>query len=500
MKIFNFWKKAKKRTKIENEVNYFDHKFEEYNWINKISSKDCSLAVTCHKTILCVSSDGKIFHSEPTENIDPLLIYQVKGGVWFLRENSSNKLEALVACHQEENFEFSYRKQPITINIGGSIEDGISFNYCDFNLSSGHDGKVGFNTKNLFSWENFALISKETFFWIKNAKKEVWIDCQTGKEVFFKGFEKKDRETFADFNFDIYNISGRPGPLLLAAKGENDVLIFDSFKRKRIISKLNPLVYFCVFGKDEYYKCAALAVASLKKFGLYSGKILLISDRSPEETLEFISPEFRDNVEVKFCSGESPIFERYKIYDHEIENYSPVIYLDTDIITGGNINNIIKDVLCSRQFCLYREANEPLKKINETEWVIGNNWHGAWMFGRNGEIGELDFWKATSGIMMFTDHQETRKIFEMICFVGRITRREEIDWFGDQPVMNYVLTQNENINISVLEGKSLNSGAVEQFLSNPDRILMHISLGVGYGSEKLPIMTSLFEELDKKHN
>jgi len=139
------------------------------------------------------------------------------------------------------------------------------------------------------------------------------------------------------------------------------------------------------------------------------------------------------------------------------------------------------------------------KKIDESEWDIGTNWFGGWMFARNSEIGTLPFWKATSGIMIFSDHGETKKIFDMICSVGRLTRQHEIDRFGDQPVMNYVTTQNENVNISVLDNKSLNSGNVEHFLSNPERILMHVSLGVGYGNKKLPIMESLFEKIDQNH-
>jgi len=499
MKFFNFIKLNKKTDNKEiNSIPQIKKTTEPY-WLQEVVESDCSIAVSSHKTILCVSQDGNIYHDYPKKNINPILIYQVKGGVWFLRKKSSIEFEALVNDGIKESFRFSSTEEPIIINLGGSTQDGISFNLSDFNLAADPKGNASFATKNFLSWENFALLAWDTFIWLQEAQKETWIESTTGKEVFFKNFDKINSETYIDCNFDIYNLSGRPGPLLLKDSNKNRVLIFDSFKRKKSFNKLNPLVYFCVFGSDKYYKCAALSIISLRKFGSYSGKILLISDRPQEETLKFLPVEFQSNIEIQRTSGNSPIFERYNIYDHNIEQYSPIIYLDTDIIVGGNINEIIKDALCSEQFCLYREVNYTVKTINESEWDIGSNWFGGWMFARNSEMGSLPFWRATSGIMIFSDHHETKQIFDMICSVGRLTRRCEIDQFGDQPVMNYVVTQNENINISVLDGKSLNSGDVGHFLSNPERILMHISLGVGYGDKKLPIMEDLFEKIDQKY-
>lgn len=499
MKFFNFTKKNKKHKKKEDNFNSLESKKINFSWLHDITESDCSIVVSSHKTILCVSQDGNIYHDDPNKNINPLLIYQVTDGVWFLRKNNLSELDALITDGIKENFKFSSKEKPILVNIGGSLEDGISFNLSGFNLTAELEGKIKFNTTNLLSWENFALLSWDTFSWLQEAKNETWIEQSTGKEVFFKNFNKINSETFVDCNFETYNISGRPGPLLLRDLRKNKTYILDSFKRKRSLLKLNPLVYFCVFGSDEYYKCAALSIISLRKFGLYSGKIFLISDRSQEDTLKFLPLDFQFNIEVKECSNKSPIFERYKIYIYDVEKYNPIFYLDTDIIVGGDINKIIKDALCSEDFCLYREANCSVKKIDESEWDIGTNWFGGWMFARNSEIGTLPFWKATSGIMIFSDHGETKKIFDMICSVGRLTRQHEIDRFGDQPVMNYVTTQNENVNISVLDNKSLNSGNVEHFLSNPERILMHVSLGVGYGNKKLPIMESLFEKIDQNH-
>ncbi|KXV22408.1 hypothetical protein AD935_04085 [Gluconobacter japonicus] len=500
VKFFSFIKLKKKNENQETNSTLQAIKSTQPYWLQEVSESDCSIAVSSHKTILCVSQDGNIYHEDPKKNVTPLLIYQVKGGVWFLRRKSPTEFEALVNDGAKEDFRFSSTEEPIIVKIGGSSQDGVSFNLSGFNLTADLKGNARFTTKNLLSWENFALLALETFIWLQEAQKETWIESTTGKEVFFKNFDKINSETFIDCNFDVYNLSGRPGPILLKDSNKNRILMFDSFKRKRSFNKLNPLVYFCVFGSDKYYKCAALAIISLRKFGSYSGKIFLISDRPQEETLKFLPVEFRSNIEIKNTSGNSPIFERYNIYDHDIEQYSPVIYLDTDIIVGGNINEIIKDVLCSEQFCLYREVNYAVQKINESKWDAGSNWFGGWMFARNSEMGNLPFWRATSGIMMFSDHYETKKIFNMICSVGRLTRRREIDNFGDQPVMNYVVTQNENINISVLDKKSLNSGDVGHFLSNPERILMHISLGVGYGDKKLPIMEALFEKIDQKYN
>ena len=143
----------------------------------------------------------------------------------------------------------------------------------------------------------------------------------------------------------------------------------------------------------------------------------------------------------------------------------------------------------------YRESEADIKKINETQWSILCNWWGGWMFGQEGEIGELPFWQVTSGIMLFSSHDAARRLFEMVMKIRGLTRCYELDLFGDQPVLNYVATQMEIVDVDLLYRRSINGSDIQTLLLSKDRMLKHISLGVGESKRKLDIMLELFNNI-----
>ncbi|NHN88041.1 hypothetical protein [Acetobacter conturbans] len=419
----------------------------------------------------------------------------VKGGVWLVRELEDGRYESLVSDAGSEKIRFSSTEQPSILSIGGSIHDGVSFSFGGKYLICFPDGTASFSSENLGAWENLALISYETFQWFLSADKQGWFDCITEEKISFQSFRKQDALTYMDCGAFSYRLSGRPGPVIVSGEQSTQAFIFDSFQRRRNIVRYNPLVYFCVFGDDEYYQCCALALTSLRRFGLYEGDVFIVADRDSNETLSFFPEDVHRNTHIVQASDADHLFERYKIFEHRIDGYSPVLYLDTDIIISSDINGIIKKAAFQDGFHLYREAAGEADLIKVTQWDVIANWWGAWMIGREGEIGDLSFWRATSGIMLFSDLPATHRMFETVCRVGKLTRRHEIDWFGDQPVLNYVATQTEMVDIELLKDKSLNSAYVDHFMSNRARFLMHISMGVGEGKKKFPIMKELFDTL-----
>jgi len=115
------------------------------------------------------------------------------------------------------------------------------------------------------------------------------------------------------------------------------------------------------------------------------------------------------------------------------------------------------------------------------------------MLGFGSELGAQPFLRATSGIMMFNDHDATQRIFTNILKVAVLTRHYETDRFGDQPIMNYAAIQSESVDIEMLRGKSLNGSLPVLMMEDTQAILKHVSLGVGMGHEKLDIMNELFD-------
>ncbi|MFT9365896.1 MAG: hypothetical protein ABF572_10155, partial [Gluconobacter sp.] len=113
--FFNFTKKNKKHQTKEDNFNSLESKKINFSWLHDITESDCSIVVSSHKTILCVSQDGNIYHDDPNKNINPLLIYQVTDGVWFLRKNNLSELDALITDVIKEYFKFSSKETPILV-------------------------------------------------------------------------------------------------------------------------------------------------------------------------------------------------------------------------------------------------------------------------------------------------------------------------------------------------------------------------------------------------
>ncbi|GAN53310.1 glycosyltransferase family protein [Tanticharoenia sakaeratensis] len=452
-----------------------------------------SCVVTHHETLLCVSEAGTLLHAAPESEFSPLLVFQVEGGAWFLRRNRFGRLEAMISDGVAESPVFSEAGTPLVIGLGGSPHDAISFHSSSLNLSAMPDGTAAFTQSHVLPWESYALIAFETFDWLRRASDESWHETSSRQRVLFDGFRKREAHTFVACGPVEYRLSGRPGPILGQGARDNEVEIFGSFERRRSFIRIEPVVYFCVFGSDQYYKCMALAVTSLRLFGQYNGDIIIIADRDERTTLSYILNPYTRNVRVESPTSHSPLYERYHIFSRNIRKYCPVIYLDIDIIVSGDISSLVIDAACDPGLHLYREDRADICSFNDTESETALNWHGGWMLGFGSELGAQPFLRATSGIMMFNDHDATQRIFTNILKVAALTRRYETDRFGDQPIMNYAAIQSESVDIEMLRGKSLNGSHPVLMMEDTHAILKHVSLGVGMGHEKLDIMNELFD-------
>jgi hypothetical protein len=127
------------------------------------------------------------------------------------------------------------------------------------------------------------------------------------------------------------------------------------------------------------------------------------------------------------------------------------------------------------------------------------NWHGAWLFAKDSEIGEKPAWRATSGIFSFNDIPRTKDLFDLVLKTRQLTRQGEVKHFGDQPLLNYAATLMNLVDINLFDGKSINGSSMEALMEEDSRILKHVSLGVGEGDRKELIMEQVVEALTQRH-
>ena len=107
------------------------------------------------------------------------------------------------------------------------------------------------------------------------------------------------------------------------------------------------LVYMCVFYNDKYFKLLNLLLISMKYFcDTRSFDILLITNPGFEEHVNELAIKIQLNIKV-YTRNFTTIFEaacaRLHIFDYEgLQQYSKILYLDTDIILKSNIHPVFE--------------------------------------------------------------------------------------------------------------------------------------------------------------
>ena len=86
------------------------------------------------------------------------------------------------------------------------------------------------------------------------------------------------------------------------------------------------------------FQCLGWLLQSLAEFGNYSGEVAIFSDRPAEQTSGYVPRPLKDKVKVKAPAG--GFAARYAISEQDMSVYSPVLYLDTDVIVNTDINPV----------------------------------------------------------------------------------------------------------------------------------------------------------------
>lgn len=438
---------------------------------------------------------GKLRSGSPEKICANFGFYYTDGGVKFLYFDHKNKISKhLISDGIKEEICFSEYHDGILVNTISTTCDGIGFQSSGLNMICLPDGDISFKSKNILNWETYGVISDSALTYFTNKNSDRWIETKSLKFIKFSGFERKDGKTTIDCHAFKIRLSGRPGPVLIK-NSETTYFLYESFSESRTLRKYNPLIYLSVSGKDSYFECLRIAVNSIFKFGKYTGKVAIISDREEKEINYLFDNDAKNNIIYFKNSGNDPLFERYKIFEHDISDFSPILYLDADIVVSDDINKFLKNTPDNKSVNLYRERNKEIINIDQQPHHPPENWWGMWMFGQDGEIGKTPFYCATSGIILFNNEKRVSDLFSLIENTSKITRKNMIKHFGDQPFLNYCASQSGMLDIRYLTGKSINGSSMNILMNDPKRFLKHVSLGVGKSESKQVIMREIYNKL-----
>lgn len=245
-------------------------------------------------------------------------------------------------------------------------------------------------------------------------------------------------------------------------------------------------IFICVFNNKEYIKLLRLLLESIfihneminNEILIYTNTNFMNKIKQCHLMFPFIQFEINDNynnVDLA-CKSRLDLF-----YLKNISKYEKILYLDSDILIKGDINNIFN--LC----------NDELLYVLE-EGVVDDpkDYYGRTLFGNdiNNYKGKTAF---TSGILLFKKCEKI-KIFFDIVREDILKRPYYFDCY-DQPYIVYnAFIQN------IYNNQSLKPYAVNNNFDIDSEYIIHHFPGIpGYHNKKLEKMTNFMIELKEKY-
>lgn len=124
-------------------------------------------------------------------------------------------------------------------------------------------------------------------------------------------------------------------------------LFVDGWKVERV-SLYRPLIYFTVFRKDDVYEQLRLSLLSLVEFGCYTGDVLILADRTPEQVRAFVPPALQARTHVmpvRAPRGLDYMMARYRVAEWApAARFQPLLYVDTDIVFDADVAPLLADL------------------------------------------------------------------------------------------------------------------------------------------------------------
>lgn len=215
---------------------------------------------------------------------------------------------------------------------------------------------------------------------------------------------------------------------------------FKNFKQKK------NLIYLCCFLKDKYIKEVELLLKSISKYGNieHNTDIIIITDYKIKRKLKNIKKI--KNINIKFYvlndvkNVVDACFSRYRIIFYKNLNiYNKILYLDTDILVMNNLKNIFNI--------------EPEKITVLKEGSFGAVWWGKEYF--SDEIKKKNISAFSSGVIYFKNNNKNIDCFKKVLDIKN-DKKLKIDFF-DQPVLNYILYNENNYDNETFNKKVINN-------------------------------------------
>lgn len=253
---------------------------------------------------------------------------------------------------------------------------------------------------------------------------------------------------------------------------------------------MKNLIFICIFNNEKFLKLLFLLLESLYIYGNINKKIDILIYTSDEymniikksslysEYIIFSINNNYNSIDLA-CRARLDLFELLDLTEQKkiIDNYSKILYLDTDVLVKNDINKIF-DLLADDKIYAFEEGSIDGEN---TSW-------GSSFFLMNKEIDNYEDKTAfSSGVMLFNNSTSIKDLF--IIIKEHINKENISDkWFHDQPYIVYNAMKYNLSNIKVLRDHV----ALNDYDIYNNKSIIHFCGGPGICDHKLVNMTNYF--------
>ncbi|MCG0998827.1 glycosyltransferase [Acetobacter persici] len=441
------------------------------------------MIVNYHLQVLGAVDNGEGYKDIELHNIDddftPIFVDKRK---FFFNGNecffSSYNRKILLTDHQEAF--------PIEANFCGENQFYLSIN----------GGFVSSNTTSLFvqafcrEWEHFYLLDEENLRLLQSAFKNGFYTPGNNTYISSEKLERNHKHIKLDnYFFDLKSI--------ISSKkiGANKLMLPREGLGLYIIELFKPLAYYSCFGNGEIISCMEESIYSLFTIGNFSGDIFIITD---QEKIAFSEKLHRYLHRIHLQQANAYDFfdftiSRYMVYNLSImDKYSPIMYIDCDIIINEDVNKIFHSAMATDKVLF----SEEFKLDTASPWFGGVHWHEA------GQDYKLIDSGINSGIFLFKSIEMAKEIlFTVVQSMLhsqkiKLSREKGILETLDQPNLNYVLMSHfsNNFDVKILT-QYVSHAANENFAIIPLVGFAHFNGGLGNFGSRVDLMRKYVEYL-----
>jgi hypothetical protein len=246
-------------------------------------------------------------------------------------------------------------------------------------------------------------------------------------------------------------------------------------------ARFRPLIYFAAYGGNLYYECLRLALQSLAEHGAFDGTLCIAADRPRGAVRRLVPGAFEGRWLHRETTADAGLFARYDIDGWGLEGYSPILYLDADVIINAPLTPLLTLLSGSGRvhagtsnFFVPHLAGRP---YGDHDPDLAD-WFGAFLFGHDPRLAGRPFAMGGSGTIGFATVADARLAFDTVRALRRSVSPERLAKYGDQPLFNYALHTLDCGDFTTLDPFiELARDASE--CSTARRGLMHFHAGVG---------------------